>query len=165
MFHWWEGIVAGFAATVGMTALMELGTAVGMTRMNMAVMLGSMFRRDADSARVLGAVLHFTIGLGFGFLYAGAWWAFDPAIENAWWLGLIFGAVHALVAMAVMPLMSAMHPRVRRAGNVGAPRAGEVVLPPFGFGGRGFGSMTPVGILVGHLVFGLVWGLLFWWLV
>jgi len=35
------------------------------------------------------------------------------------------------------------------------------VLPRFGFGGSGFGLMTPLGILAGHLVFGLVWGVVF----
>jgi hypothetical protein len=62
----------------------------------------------------------------------------------------------------MMPVMSAMHPRVGPTESTGP---GDVVLPRFGFGGTGFGSMTPVGILMGHLVFGLVWGLVFWWLV
>lgn len=53
MFHWWEGLVAGLAATAVMTPLMQMGAAMGMTRMNMAVMLGSMFRGDANSARPL----------------------------------------------------------------------------------------------------------------
>jgi hypothetical protein len=53
-FNWWEGLVAGALATLAMTALMQMGAAKGMTRMNMAVMLGSMFRRDPGSARSLG---------------------------------------------------------------------------------------------------------------
>jgi hypothetical protein len=74
--------------------------------------------------------------------------------------------VHAVVAMAAMPVMSGMHPRVREGTGVsGEGTAGEVALPPFGFGGTGFGSRTLLGILMGHLVFGLVWGLVFWWLI
>ena len=163
MLHWWEGLVAGFAATLVMTPMMQAGAAMGMTRMNMAVMLGSMFRRDAGSAYRLGMALHFGNGLLFGFVYALVWSAIDPALDNAWWVGPVFGTVHSLVAMATMPVMSGMHPRVE--GRGGTAAAGEVVLPRFGFGGSGFGSMTPIGILMGHLVFGLVWGLAFWWLV
>jgi hypothetical protein len=165
-FNWWEGLVAGALATFVMTALMQMGAAMGMTRMNMAVMLGSMFRRDPGSARSLGMTLHFMNGLAFGVLYALVWWAIDPAdLADAWWIGVVFGAVHGVVAMAMMPVMSGMHPRVRSdalavSGGTGA----EVRLPPFGFGGRGFGAMTPMGILLGHLVFGVVWGLVFWWL-
>ncbi|HUH15459.1 MAG TPA: LysR substrate-binding domain-containing protein [Gaiellaceae bacterium] len=117
--------------------------------------------------RRLGLPIHVMNGLVFGFVYGIAWWALAPDPANAWWIGLVFGAVHAVVAMVMMPVMSAMHPRVRDRGAVeaGASPSGEVTLPPFGFGGTGFGSMTPVGILMGHLVFGLVWGLVFRWLV
>ncbi len=59
--------------------------------------------------------------------------------------------------------MSAMHPRVHPGGAVSA--GSEVALPEFGFGGRGFGAGTPAGIMMGHLTFGLVWGLVFWALV
>lgn len=165
-FNWWEGIVAGAVATVVMTALMQMSAAMGMTRMNMALMLGSMFRRDADAARPLGMTLHFMNGLGFGVLYALVWWAIDPAdLADAWWIGLVFGAVHGVVAMAMMPVMSGMHPRVGSDALAVSGRAGhEVRLPPFGFGGRGFGPMTPMGILLGHLVFGVVWGIVFRWL-
>jgi hypothetical protein len=163
---WWQALVAGFVGTVVMTALMRMGASMGMTRMDMAVMLGSMFRRDEEGARRLGLPMHFVNGLVFGLAYGVAWWALGPEPASAWWIGLIFGAVHAVVAMAAMPVMSGMHPRVReRAGVSGEGAAGEVALPSFGLGGTGFGSMTPVGILMGHLVFGLVWGLVFWWLV
>ena len=164
-FSWWEGLAAGGVATVLMTLLMQMGAALGMTRMDMAVMLGSMVRRDAVSARRLGLAVHFMNGLVFGLIYALVWWALGPAaLSDAWWIGLIFGGVHGLVALVAMPMMSAVHPRVQAVSAMGDASVGEVQLPPFGLGGRGFGAMTPVGILLGHLVFGLVWGLAFWWL-
>jgi hypothetical protein len=61
-FNWWEGLAAGAVATVAMTVLMQMGAAMGMTRMNMALMLGSMFRRDPESARSVGMTLHFMNG-------------------------------------------------------------------------------------------------------
>ncbi len=61
-------------------------------------------------------------------------------------------------------MMSAMHPRVRSGAVSSVPSSG-VSLPPFGFGGVGFGRGTPVGIIMGHVVFGLVWALVFVWLI
>lgn len=162
--HWWEGLVAGGVATVVMTLLMQIGAAMGMTRMNMPLMLGSMLVRERERARKLGWMMHFANGLAFGLVYALVFWAVDPvSVASAWWIGLVVGAVHGVVALAAMPMMSAMHPRVRPAGAASA--AGDVALPEFGFGGRGFGAGTPAGIMVGHLVFGLVWGLVLWALV
>ncbi len=156
MLFWWESIVAGAAATVAMTAAMRAGSAMGMTSMNMGLILGSMFKSDAAGAKRLGWVLHGMNGLVFGLAYGVVWWALDPSLDSAWWIGLLFGLLHGGIASAAMPMMSAMHPRVRPGAA-----AGEVVLPRFGFGGSGFGSMTPLGILAGHLVFGLVWGVVF----
>ncbi len=110
------------------------------------------------------------MGLGFGMIYALVWWAIDPTqASDAWWYGLIFGAVHGFIAMAAMPMMSAMHPRVEAEPRGGTPPpeapGDEVSLPQFGFGGTGFGKMTPLGIEMGHLVYGVVWGLVFWALI
>jgi len=156
MLFWWESIVAGAAATVAMTAAMQAGSAMGMTSMNMGLILGSMFKTDEAGAKRLGWVLHGMIGLVFGLVYGVVWWALDPSLDSAWWIGLLLGLLHGGIAAAAMPMMSGMHPRVRPGAA-----AGDVVLPRFGFGGSGFGSMTPLGILAGHLVFGLVWGVVF----
>jgi hypothetical protein len=48
---------------------------------------------------------------------------------------LIFGAIHGVVAMVMMPVMMKMHPR-----------------PPQMNGGL----LMMVGLLIGHMVFGLV---------
>lgn len=164
--QWWEGIVAGGAGTIAMTAMMMMGTAMGMTRMNMGLMLGSMFARRRADAELIGWPMHLMMGLAFGFVYALLWWAFEPAqASDAWWYGLIFGGVHGVVAMVAMPMMSAMHPRTDGVPAPGGAPPGDgesVSLPRFGFGGTGFGPMTPLGIEVGHLIFGGVWGLVFW---
>ncbi len=162
--QWWQGLVAGGVGTAVMTVFMQMGAAMGMTQMNMPLMLGSMLTSDRRRATVFGWMLHALNGLVFGLLYALVFWAVDPAsLSSAWWIGLLVGAGHGLVALAAMPVMSAMHPRVHSGGV--APAGTGVALPQFGLGGRGFGAGTPVGILMGHLVFGLVWGLVFWALV
>ena len=69
MLFWWQALVAAAAATAVMTALMRVGASMGMTRMDMSLMLGSMFRRDADAARRMGLPIHFVNGLVFGLVY------------------------------------------------------------------------------------------------
>jgi len=144
------------AAPVSSSPEITTAAAMGMTSMNMGLILGSMFKSEEARAKRLGWVLHGMNGLVFGLAYGVVWWALDPSLDSAWWIGLLFGLLHGGIASAAMPMMSAMHPRVRPGAA-----AGEVVLPRFGFGGSGFGSMTPLGILAGHLVFGLVWGVVF----
>jgi hypothetical protein len=62
-------------------------------------------------------------------------------IGSATWLwGLIFGAVHGVVAIAMMPVMKRMHPN-----------------PPQMAGG----SLVMVGQLMGHMVYGLVVALVY----
>ncbi len=77
------------------------------------------------------------------------------------WIGAAFGAVHGIVAAMAMPMMSAMHPRVSGGARTAEAPSGEVVLPPFGFGGKNFGRATPVGLWMAHIVFGAAWGIVF----
>lgn len=165
VFHWWQGIVAGAGGAVAMSMLMRMGIATGMTRMDLPMVLGSMFRGDRPGARVLGTMLHLMNGLAFGLAYAVIWWALGIGhftIASAWWVGLIFGAIHGAVVEVVMPMLGAMHPRVQEAPRPAlAGPGGEVTLPHFGFGGSGFGSGTPMGMFLAHLAFGGVWAIIF----
>ncbi len=166
VFHWWQGIVAGAGGVVAMSMLMRMGMAVGMTTMDLPTVLGSMVRRDRAGAQPLGMMAHLVNGLAFGVIYAVIWWALGIGhftIGSAWWVGLIFGAVHATVFAMMMPMMSAMHPRVQAAPQpalAGGPRD-EVTLPRFGLGGTGFGRGTPMGVYLAHLAYGGVWAIIF----
>jgi hypothetical protein len=167
VFHWWQGIVAGGAGVVAMSIVMQMGKQMGMTTMDLPTVLGSMFRGDREGAKALGTVLHFMNGLAFGLAYAAIWWALGIGhftIASAWWIGLIFGAIHAAVVELVMPMMGAMHPRVDQAPQpaLAGHGGGEVRLPQhFGIGGSGFGSGTPTGMFLAHLVYGGVWAIVF----
>jgi hypothetical protein len=123
-----------------MTALMGTGLAVGMTRMDMSLILGSMLTARASAARSVGTALHLVMGtVVFGLAYAALWWAFDVgdagvgtgswfglAVGTGWWFGLAVGAAHALIAACAMPMMSAVHPR---AGATAGPRGCRAPAP------------------------------------
>jgi uncharacterized membrane protein YagU involved in acid resistance len=131
-------IIAGLAGTAVMTMLMYAAPLMGMPKMDIAGMLGSMFVSKKETATIVGLVLHFMMGVVFAIIYALLW---SLGIGSAtWWWGLIFGAVHTVVILMMMPIMMRMHPR-----------------PPEMAGG----PMVMVGQLMGHLVFGLVVALVY----
>ncbi len=152
-------LVAGLAGTLVMTAMMTMGASAGMTRMPpMPLVMGSMMTGDPRKALRLGAMIHYLV-LGtivFGLLYAALFMWFDSASVLT---GVAIGAVHGLVVGAIgMPMMPAMHPRMSESSE-GPPAdtsTGTVVLSAPGFLGLSWGSMTPVGLIAGHVVYGLI---------
>lgn len=119
------------------------------------IMMGSMFTGDEARAKALGAMIHYVMmgTVAFGILYALLYGAFD-SVE--WWVGVAIGIVHGLVVgLVAMPMMPAMHPRMV-AGEPIAPQVGEIRLSPSGVMGKNWGAMTPLGVVMGHAVYGLV---------
>lgn len=152
-------LIAGLAATVVMSAMMALAARMGLTQMPpMTLVTGSMMSGDPDRARRLGIMIHYVVmgTIAFGLIYAGVFTAVDSASVPT---GLIVGAVHGIVVGAMaMPMMPAMHPRMSESNADEAfnTDGGKVTLSKPGFFGANWGAMTPVGLLVGHLVYGLV---------
>ena len=115
----WVGIVvAGLAATAVITMLMYAGPVMGMLRMDIAQLLGSMVLPQGSAAFAMGMMVHFVMGIIFAIIYALAWQGLGLAPN--WWTGLIFGAVHAVVAAAGIAMMMPVHKEVR-AGRFRVP--------------------------------------------
>ena len=161
-------LVAGFVATIVMSAMMRMATAAGMTQMPpMPLVTGAMLSGDRDTAVKLGSVIHYLMmgTVVFGIVYAGVF----AAVGNASLLtGALIGLAHGVVVGAMaMPMMPAMHPRMGAvpapvgAGGAAARDADEVHLSAPGFFGVQWGAMTPVGLLLGHVVYGLVAALVY----
>jgi hypothetical protein len=123
-----------------------MGTATGMTRMDIFDLLGSWIARPGTSAlRLLGILMHHTNGA----LLAIAW-AYGVAlidVSATWWSGLLWGVVLTLLTYLMMSTIGAVHPAIRR-GELEEP--GPLML--------NLGRMTPLGSLMGHLVYGLILG-------
>src|SRR5213078_1602001 len=99
----WSWLVWGFASTIVLTTLMSGSQGLGMTRMNIPYMLGTMFTPDRDRAKVLGVALHVLNGFAFSLVYVAAFHVWGGP---AWWKGGLIGLVHAaFVLMAAMPAM------------------------------------------------------------
>jgi hypothetical protein len=110
-----RAIVAGLVGTAVMTAVMYMGRLMNM-RMDMPMMIGTMFLRRGQAAWALGLMIHFMMGAIFFLIYAVL---FDVlAIETGivGWAG-VFGLVNGALAGMTMAMMPAMHPRMATAGG------------------------------------------------
>lgn len=150
MIDWGSAIWAGIIATAGMTVLMYMGKAMGMP-MDMVRMLGLMFTGPDNSGVVygLGLVVHFMMGILFAVIYA-LFFALLGITAN-WLWGAVFGLVHGIIAGMAFGMMPAMHPRMGQ---------GEVLAPPGPFG-KNYGSLVPAGVIMLHIVFGMIVGWLY----
>lgn len=166
-FEFLPAIIAGLVGGAVMTMMMTMAKKAGMTDMDMPLILGTMFTGDREKAKGLGLFMHLVMmsALVFGTLYGLLFAAFDVAEGNAWWVGAIFGGVHGLIAGTAFAMMPMMHPRMGdKTAATGTDASGLHVRPP-GLFGKNYGSATPAGVLIAHIAFGLVLGLIYAWLV
>ena len=100
----------GFVATVMLTTIIVTGVTLGITRIDMPLIIGTMFTSDRDRAKVYGYVFHLLNGLAFALLYAVL---FESLHKATWWLGAIIGLVQGFVVIVIfLPLLPGLHPRM-----------------------------------------------------
>lgn len=151
---WGGWAVFGLVATTALTTVMIVFQLTGRTRFDLPLMLGTTVTADPDRARVAGFFLHLGFGQVFALFYAAGFAALD---RSTWWLGALFGAVHAAVALcAIVPLLPGIHPRM--ASERAGPSSTAVLEPP-GLLALSYGAATPAVALVAHIVYGAVLGL------
>jgi uncharacterized membrane protein YagU involved in acid resistance len=143
----------GFVGTVVLTGLMASSQALGLTRMNIPFMLGTMTTPDRDRAKLVGFGMHLVNGWLFAGLYAAAFQSWRRA---TWGLGVAIGLVHGLfVLVAAMPLLPGLHPRM--ASEQRGPTPTRQLEPP-GFLALNYGKRTPISVILAHLVYGGILG-------
>lgn len=146
-------LIWGFAATVVLTSMLAGGQGLGLTRMNLPYVLGTMVTPNRDRAKFYGVGLHVVNGFVFSLIYVAA---FHLTGKFTWWFGALIGLVHAtFVLTAALPVLPGMHPRM--ASEVRGPDVVRQLEPP-GFLGRNYGIQTPAMTLLSHVVFGAILG-------
>jgi hypothetical protein len=151
--NWGSWLLWGFVSTVVLTLIIAGSQGLGMTRMNMSYMLGTIFTPNRDRAKLVGILVHFINGWAFSLVYVAAFHAWEMA---TWWLGAITGVVHAAFVLAVaMPALPSMHPRM--ANEQYGPTVVRQLEPP-GFLAMHYGIQTPVSLVIAHVVFGAILG-------
>jgi hypothetical protein len=150
----WAALAGGVIGTVVLTTSLRAAQELGWTRMDLPLLLGTMFTDHRGRANVIGYFLHFGNGLVFAVLY----WAVFRAVGHAGWifgacLGLVHGAFSgsALVTM----LLPVVHPRM---GTRWSDAEETPLLEPPGFMMRNYGERTVTGTLIAHVVYGAIVG-------
>ncbi len=120
----------GWLATAVLTTLMSAGQGLGLSRMSIPFMIGTLFSAGRARAMVLGAVVHWLMGWAFAFFYAAL---FESLGYANVWLGAGLGLLHGLVVLTtVMPILPNFHPRMateRQGPNPPAPSNHRASLP------------------------------------
>jgi len=124
--------------------MMAMAPAMGMPKMDIPGTLAGMLPGD----RLMGWIMHFLIGIVWAVIFALLWAAGIGSAGVLW--GIVFGIGAFVVAGLAMPMMLSMHPQVQ-AGN----------MPNPGLFMSRMGMMATVGSLMGHVLFGLVVGLVY----
>ena len=146
----------GFAATVVLTALTILGQSLGLTRIDIPFILGTMFSADRDRARVFGIAMHMVNGWLFAVVYA---LFFENMHTATWWFGALIGAAQGLfVVVALLPVLPGLHPRM--VSDFRGPEPARLLEPP-GFLAQNYGRLTAPVMLVTHAVYGGVLGMFY----
>ncbi len=151
----WSGWATfGFAATVALSAVLVTAQLAGLTRMDVPMLLGTIFVEDPDKARVAGFFVHLANGQIFALMYALGFALLD---EASWWLGTMFGAFHGFVALTIIvPLLPGVHPRM--ASERSGPDPKRVLEPP-GLFAQNYGRQTTLVTLVAHMIYGALLGM------
>jgi hypothetical protein len=148
----WGALIGGMSATLVLTTVLAGATELRVTRIDIPFLLGTAFSPDRGRARVIGYALHFVSGV----VFAGGYWAVFHVIGDAsWWLGALFGLLHALFAGTVLVnvLLPLVHPRM------GTPftAANETpLLEPPGFMLLNYGRATPLVTILAHVIYGAI---------
>lgn len=151
--NWGSWLLWGFASTVVLTSILSASQGMGITRMNLPYLLGTIFTPNRDRAKLLGSMVHFANGWLFSLIYVAAFHAWNQA---SWWLGALVGMVHAIFVLTVlMAMLPALHPRM--ANEQQGPSVVRQLEPP-GFLALHYGVRTPLSVVLSHLIFGGILG-------
>ncbi len=151
--NWSSWILWGFLANVVLTTTSSVTQGLGLTRMNIPYMLGTLFTPNRDKAKLYGLFVHLGAGWIFSLIYV---FIFQSLGAAGWWRGAIIGIFHALfVLIVVMGVMPGLHPRM--ASEQHGPTAQNLLEPP-GFLALHYGARTPIAVILSHILFGAILG-------
>lgn len=151
--NWGIWLLWGFVATLALTTTLSASQGLGLTRMGLPYLLGSMITADRDRARLYGFGIHAFNGWIFSLLYV---LIFESVHHAAWWRGALIGLAHGTFLLVVgVSLLPGLHPRM--ASEQHGPTAARQLEPP-GFMALNYGVRTPLSILAAHAVYGAILG-------
>lgn len=149
-------LIWGLIATTAMTTIVHGAQGLGLSRLSISFLIGTMFTARRTYANILGFVVYLLGGWAFAVLYILLF--LSLGVGN-WWVGALLGVGHAIVLLVVaLPLIPYVHPRM--ASEYDGPTRTQRLEPP-GFIGLNYGYRTPLSLIMAQAVYGGVLGLCF----
>jgi len=146
-------LIWGFVATLTLTTIILATQSLGLTRLDIPFVIGTMFTADRDRAKVIGYFVHVINGWIFAIAYA---LLFEHLGYASWWSGAILGTLQGLiVVIGVLPLLPGVHPRM--VSDARGPEPTRLLEPP-GFLLTNYGHFTPLVTIFAHTIYGLILG-------
>jgi hypothetical protein len=143
----------GFAATVLLTSLTVTAQSLGLTRVDIPFIIGTMFTPDRDRAKVIGLAVHLINGWIFAIAYA---LFFEDFRDATWWYGALLGGLQGIFIVAVLlPMLPGIHPRM--VSDFRGPEPTRLLEPP-GFFVTNYGRITPLVLIIAHVFYGATIG-------
>jgi len=147
-------LAGGLVGTIVLTTSLRAGQEMGWTRMDIPLLLGTIFTARRNRASVIGYALHFGNGLVFALIY----YAVFAAVGHAgWFFGAALGLVHAFFAggALVNVLLPSIHPRM---GTPWSDAEDTPMLESPGFMLRNYGERTVLVNAIAHVAYGAIVG-------
>lgn len=154
--NWGSWVLSGFLATLALSTLLASSQGLGITRMNVPYLLGTIITPEREKATLYGFLAHFANGWLLSLLYV---FIFEARHMVNWWFGALLGLIHALFILSVvMSLLPSLHPRMATERH--GPTAMRQLEPP-GFMALNYGFRTPISVFLAHAAFGAILGALY----
>jgi hypothetical protein len=150
----WGALAGGAVGSIVLASGYRLAQELGLTRMDIPFLLGTLLTENRSRANVLGYAIHFANGLVVALLYAAV---FAATHEASWWFGLALGAVQAgfIGGALANVLLPAIHPRM---GTPWSDSKDTPLLESPGFLLFNYGRSTLAITLVLNLAYGAIVG-------
>jgi hypothetical protein len=147
-----SGVAGGFIGTLVLTTILRAAGELGITRMDLPFLLGTIVTENRRRAKAIGYVFHFAVGLAFAMMYVEF---FELVGRSSWWVGALLGALQAVFVSTVLvnELLPVIHPRMATTDTAANEYA---LLEPPGFLMRNYGRNTFLVTLVAHIAYGAI---------
>ena len=147
-------LAGGLVGTIVLTTGSRLAQHLGWTRMDIPLLLGTVFSAERGRATAIGYAIHFANGLAFSLVYG---LVFAAVGEAGALFGLALGAAHGVFAGAGLlnVLLPVVHPRM---GKPWTDARETPLLEPPGFLLSNYGRATLVATFALHLAYGAIVG-------
>jgi hypothetical protein len=150
-----SAIAGGFLGTLVFSTVVKAASEMALTRMDLALLLGTTVTENRRKARAVGYLFHLILGILFALGYAVF---FQIVGRSTWWMGGLLGAVHAVFTGTILVnvLLPTVHPRMATTET----GANEIALiEPPGFLMLNYGRSTFLVSLAAHIAYGVTVGL------